>query len=91
MPNSSFVKESLTIADLTDNKDGKKIDQYGYQWWLMNYKGHTIFYMRGIRGQYVFAIPDLNTIVVRLGHKRDKKKVDDIPVDVFSYLDFAIH
>jgi CubicO group peptidase (beta-lactamase class C family) len=87
---SNFVKESLTIADLTDSEDGKKIDKYGYQWWLMKYRGHSIFYMRGIRGQYVFAVPDMNTIVVRLGHKRDPKKVDDMPVDVFTYLDCAM-
>jgi CubicO group peptidase (beta-lactamase class C family) len=87
---SSYVRESLTVADLTDDKDGKKIDKYGYQWWLLDYKGHHIFYMRGIRGQYVFAIPDMNMIVVRLGHKRDPIKVDDMPVDVFTYLDCAM-
>jgi CubicO group peptidase (beta-lactamase class C family) len=87
---SSYVKESLSVADLTDSEDGQKIDKYGYQWWLMNYKGHAIFYMRGIRGQYVFAIPDKNMIVVRLGHKRDPVKVDDLPIDVFTYLDCAM-
>jgi CubicO group peptidase (beta-lactamase class C family) len=86
---SSYVKESLTIADLTDSETGEKIDKYGYQWWLLDYKNHHIFYMRGIRGQYVFAIPDLNMIVVRLGHKRDPIKVDDMPIDVFTYLDCA--
>jgi hypothetical protein len=55
----------------------------------MNYKNHLLFYMRGIRGQYVFAIPDLNMIVVRLGHKRDPVKVDDLPIDIFTYLDAA--
>ena len=45
--------------------------------------------MRGIRGQYVFAIPDLNMIVVRLGHKRAPKVGDDLPADIFSYLDAA--
>jgi CubicO group peptidase (beta-lactamase class C family) len=86
---SQYVKESLTIADLTDCDTGKKIDKYGYQWWMLKYKNHNIFYMRGIRGQYVFAIPDLNMIVVRLGHKRDAVKVDDMPIDVFTYLDCA--
>ena len=86
---SSFVRQSLTVADLTDNETGKKITNYGYQWWIMNYKNHPIFYMRGIRGQYVFAIPDLNMIVVRLGHKRDSVKLDDLPIDIFTYLDCA--
>jgi CubicO group peptidase (beta-lactamase class C family) len=87
---SGYVHESLSVADLTDSEDGQKIDKYGYQWWLLDYKNHHIFYMRGIRGQYVFAIPDLNMIVVRLGHKRDPVKVDDMPIDVFTYLDCAM-
>ena len=86
---SSFVSQSVKVADLTDNESGKKITHYGYQWWIMNYKNHLLFYMRGIRGQYVFAIPDLNMIVVRLGHKRDPVKVDDLPIDIFTYLDAA--
>ncbi len=86
---SAYVKESITTADLADYDTGKKIDKYGYQWWLMNYQNHPIFYMRGIRGQYVFAIPDLNMIVVRLGHKRAPKVGDDLPADIFTYLDAA--
>lgn len=86
---SAYVKESITVADLADIDTGKKIDKYGYQWWLMNYQNHAIFYMRGIRGQYVFAIPDVNMIVVRLGHKRAPKVGDDLPADIFTYLDAA--
>lgn len=87
---SSYVKQSLTIAPLTDNKTGKPIDNYGYQWWLLNYKNHPIFYMRGIRGQYVFVIPELKMIVVRLGHKRGEKNEQDLPKDIFTYLDVAL-
>ena len=86
---SSYVTESISLANLKD-KDGKQNDKYGYQWWLMNYKSHPIFYMRGIRGQYVFAIPDLKMIVVRLGHKRAPKAGDELPADIFAYLDAAM-
>ncbi len=86
---SSYVTESISLANLKD-KDGKQNDKYGYQWWLMNYKSHPIFYMRGIRGQYVFAIPDLKMIVVRLGHKRAPKAGDELPSDIFVYLDAAM-
>lgn len=85
---SDFVKQSIIPADLVD-KDGKKNGKYGFQWWLMKRKEHNIFYMRGIRGQYVFAIPGLNMIVVRLGHKRASKVGDELPGDIFTYLDAA--
>lgn len=87
---STFVKEALTPADLLDRK-GNKSQQYGYQWWLMKHKGRDVFYARGIRGQYIFAIPDIKTIVVRLGHKRAKKEGDELPEDIFVYLDAALN
>lgn len=86
---SSFVDSSLSIACLNDHETCKPIDNYGYQWWMMKYKEHPIFYLRGIRGQYVFAIPDMNMIVVRLGHKRGEKNGNDMPVDIYTYLDAA--
>ena len=86
---TNYVNESLSAANLLD-KEGKQNDKYGYQWWLMKHNGHHIFYMRGIRGQYVFAIPDLKTIVVRLGHKRASKSGDDLPPDIYIYLDAAL-
>ena len=86
---SAYVKESITAANLVD-REGKQNEKYGYQWWLMNYKSHPIFYMRGIRGQYIFAIPDLKMIVVRLGHKRAAKAGDELPADIFAYLDAAM-
>ncbi|MES2780563.1 MAG: serine hydrolase [Bacteroidota bacterium] len=87
---SSYVEHSLTLADLKDHDTGNPIDNYGYQWWLMKYKEHPIFYMRGIRGQYVFAIPDMNMIIVRLGHKRGEKNANDMPIDIYTYLDAAM-
>ncbi len=85
---SSYVKESIAAADLVD-VDGKKNEKYGYQWWLMKHKGYDIFYMRGIRGQYVLAVPDLKIIVVRLGHRRAPKTGHEVPADVYTYLDAA--
>lgn len=43
---------------------------YGYQFWIAQYDNMTIPYFRGILGQYIFVIPQLNAVVVRLGHKR---------------------
>jgi CubicO group peptidase (beta-lactamase class C family) len=86
---SSFVEESLKPAPLQDVM-GLPNNKYGYKWWLLSYKGRDIFYARGILGQYVICVPDMNMIVVRLGHKRIKNPSDDHPSDMFIYLDAAL-
>lgn len=84
----SYVRESITAAPITDG--GKPNAIYGYQWWLMEFEGHDIFYARGILGQYIIVIPDQNLIFVRLGHKRGEKDADgqllDLPVYVGEVL-----
>lgn len=86
-----YVLNSIKPADLVD-EDGKKNEKYGYQWWTIpHYKGHDIFYMRGILGQYVLCIPDEKMLVIRLGHKREKTLPgQDHPGDVFHYVDAAL-
>lgn len=85
-----FVKESVVPAPLVD-ENGRPNKKYGYSWWTLNYKGHDIFYARGILGQYIFVIPDKNMVVVRLGKKRERNSGgDDHPADVFVYLDAAL-
>ncbi|TAE87091.1 MAG: class C beta-lactamase-related serine hydrolase [Bacteroidetes bacterium] len=86
---SSYIQASQQPAQLV-NQQGEPSTQYGYQWWLMQHKGLDIVYARGIRGQYIFAIPEKNMIVVRLGHKRAKKTGDELPDDIFTYLDAAL-
>jgi CubicO group peptidase (beta-lactamase class C family) len=49
----------------------KPCTMYGYQFWLANYKGLKFTIMRGILGQYIIAIPELDAVIVRLGKKRD--------------------
>jgi CubicO group peptidase (beta-lactamase class C family) len=44
---------------------------YGYQFWIVNYKGLKIPYLRGILGQYIIVIPELDAVIVRLGKDRD--------------------
>ncbi|MDD3003742.1 serine hydrolase [Flavobacterium sp.] len=62
--------------------------QYGYGWWLSDYKNKHIFYMRGHLGQYVIVIPEDDLIIVRLGHQNDKlKNGDSHSVDFYTYID----
>jgi CubicO group peptidase (beta-lactamase class C family) len=87
---TDYVLNSIKSADLLD-EDGNKNGKYGYSWWLIpDYKGHQIFYARGILGQYIVCIPDKKMIVVRLGKKREKRKDSNHPTDLFYYIDAAL-
>ncbi len=85
---SNYITESFK-PDTFLTFNNKPVNFYGYMWWMGNYKGHHITYARGILGQYIFIIPDYNAIVVRLGHKRSKKRKMGVPADIFTYLDAA--
>jgi len=62
--------------------------EYGYGFWLSNYKNKNIFAMYGIHGQYVISIPEDDLIIVRLGHKRDLfKDSTAFTQDFFVYID----
>lgn len=64
--------------------------EYGYGWWLSDYKGKEIFYMRGHLGQYVIVIPKDEMIIVRLGN-RVVKSTNGNPHsdDFFQYIEEA--
>lgn len=83
-----YVQASIHAADLFD-ETGNKINYYGYQWWIHDANGWNVPYMRGILGQYVFAIPEENAVVVRLGHKRSTEYINHHPSDTYLYLETA--
>lgn len=90
-----IVPEDYALASVSPtglkNPDGSLNTTYGYSWWMIpEYKGHHIFYARGILGQYILCIPDLDMVVVRLGEERLPNASDDIPADVYYYLDAAL-
>jgi len=63
---SAFVAKSIVPRF-------KDAPQYGYGFWLNNYKGKDVFYMRGHLGQYVIVIPQDHVIIVRLGAMKSVK------------------
>ena len=75
-----LVPEEYVTASTTE----KLVPYYGYNWWIMCCEGHTIPYCRGILGQYIFIIPDLNMVVVRLGKKRAPVEMQTIDGKVYN-------
>ena len=85
---STFFANSIKPVNLPDDY-GKTIDYYGYQIWLNKYNNRTYYYARGILGQYIVVIPELDLVFVRLGHKRDNTRNVEVPKDLFLYLDMV--
>ena len=87
---SAYVAESISPIG-TLNPDGSPCVTYGYQWWLGSHLDMDFFFMRGLKGQYVFVVPQKNLIVVRIGRKRDDGAFQkEHPDDVYSYLDMGL-
>ena len=87
---SSFIRQSVTSVNLTGVLTKEATSFYGYQWWVIaDYKGVSAYYMRGILGQYVIVIPELDMIIVRLGHKRGYK-INNHYSETYALLDEAI-
>ena len=84
-----YITESIVLGNLKE-KDGRNNERYGLGWWLLRYNEHKIYYARGIRGQYIIVIPDEQTIIVRLGHQRNKPKDRDHPLDLYTYIEIAL-
>jgi len=81
-----YIKEATSPASYLLDDNDQPVDFYGFQWWIIHYKGQAIPYMRGILGQYVFAWPEQNAVIVRLGHKRSKQYVGEHTLGTFVYL-----
>jgi len=86
---STYVSQATSAADLLD-KDGNKNLNYGYQFWITNYKDLDIYYARGLWGQYVICIPDKDMIIVRLGRKYGPSLKDGHHEDFYQYIDAVL-
>jgi CubicO group peptidase (beta-lactamase class C family) len=52
-----------------DNPNPQLIESYGYQWWRGTFSNGNVktFFAAGHGGQFIFVLPDLNTVVVLTG------------------------
>ena len=87
---AAYIKEATTAASWLKDENNKAVDFYGYQFWIINYKGMKIPYFRGVQGQMIYVIPDKNAVVVRLGEYVSQEKIDHHSIDTYTYLDAAL-
>lgn len=85
------MDELMRPASYLKDQWGKdSLNYYGFQTWVMDYHGMRCPYMRGMLGQYIIAVPDLDAIVVRLGRKRCDVYNREITTDITRYMDIAM-
>jgi CubicO group peptidase (beta-lactamase class C family) len=85
--NGQQILDSTFIAKSTTPRF-EASPEYGYGWWLCNYKDKKIFYMRGHLGQNVIVIPQYDLIIVRLGNQHQAStKGSPHSDDFFVYID----
>ena len=88
-----FINEATTPAAWLKNEDtDTNVNFYGYQWWMLTRHGLKVKYARGMRGQYIFVIPEKNMVAVRLGHNRDDVTLtpDNYLEDIAVLIDTAL-
>ena len=82
--NGKTIIDSTTLTELiTPISEASPF--YGLQFWIYHDPQHPAIYARGILGQYIVAIPSLNVVMVRTGHKRQE---DQIPVTYNPKIDY---
>ena len=89
MIDSIFIKNATSAAELL-NKEGILNTNYGYHFWIADRYDYEIFYARGLWGQYIICIPDLDMIIVRLGRRYGSNLSDGHHYDFYKFVEAAI-
>jgi CubicO group peptidase (beta-lactamase class C family) len=90
VPADYMAEATRPAAYLRDEFGGESLDYYGFQTWIMHYRGMVNPYFRGMLGQYIIAIPSRDAVVVRLGREREREYARESPRDLYRYMDMAL-
>ena len=87
----AYMDEMMRPASYLKDQWGRdSLSYYGLQTWIYPYRGEAIPCLRGMLGQYIFAIPSRDAIVIRLGRKRHDVDEGPFTIDMHRYLDIAM-
>ncbi|MDP4630068.1 MAG: beta-lactamase family protein [Flavobacteriales bacterium] len=82
---STYLAQSFEPWTIQDGKNSV-CHWYGLHWWMGEVDGVKFKSARGMRGQYIVIIPEKNMVVVRIGHQQSKERINQMPVDMLSYI-----
>jgi CubicO group peptidase (beta-lactamase class C family) len=68
---------------------GEAADCYGLHFWIGEYEGEKFMCCKGMRGQYIVALPESKLVMVRLGHEQSKEKIRHHRPDMLRYISCA--
>ncbi len=86
--NPGYVSEMVKPHGVL-NSEGKPVDYYGYQWWVLQTPKGEVPYARGILGQYIVVIPWTHRVIVRLG-KATGDRTDHHPVELRALVEWGL-
>ena len=83
-------QQLVDSAYVASSLKGDLESHYGYSWWLYptQYK-YPVYTMRGVSGQYVIVIPEIDLVAVRLGHKLERYQ-NNTATDLVLYIEEII-
>ncbi len=61
---SDWIEASTSIQFIRDSGSA----DYGYQWWVRQFEGHSAYFAQGHFGQFIFVVPDFNLIIAFTSH-----------------------
>lgn len=87
----TYLTQATTPASYLNDptENNHPVDYYGYQYWILNYKTKA-WIMNGLFGQYVYALPEYDAVVVRLGESKVGRFVHHYQTENFTYIDAAL-